>query len=317
MRSTQLIRKIAPFAAAVVLSVIALGGTASAQVLFQVGLPEQCLTDTGAITQPYSNTCGLIENKARGFGVQGSLQGMPLTRTNVVMSDGRWLGGSTNAGNPGSFWASMFNTMAKPIGTVFYAPTSGPLVNDPVEIKFGDSGDRNRPAKCINLKFFSCETPETLQKMAVQNDRLQPDLAVVIVQSHPVVLKIINQTDQRLTRSTDLRLTGFVQDTESTNDVLARSIAPLQGSQQGQAYYHLFRDQSVANNATVAYQFAAGGTGVLTGAILNIDLSIGTDGVATGTCNADQGLLVNLSCSVAVLGEPNEGPTIAVVSVAA
>jgi len=316
MRSTQLIRKIAPFAAAVVLSVIALGGTASAQVLFQVGLPEQCLVNTALGSQAQFDTCGLVENKARAFGVQGSLQGMPLKRTNVVMSKGSWLGGSTNAGNPGSFWASLSDGGFGLLGTVFYAPTSGPLVNEPVQIQYGETGLANRPAKCINLTFFSCEVPETLQPTSGSN-RTQTKLSVVIVQSHPVILKIINQTDQPLTRSTQLRLTGFVQDTASTNDALARGIAALSGSQQGQAYYHLYRDQSVVNNATVSYQFLAGGTGVLTGAILNIDFSVGTDGVAKGSCNADQGLLVNLSCSVAVLGEPNEGPTIAVVSVAA
>ena len=300
-------------------ALLTLAATAHAQATFQVGLPTNCLVGDGAIggARPQGSYCALVENKARAFGVQGALTGMALERTNVTMSKGLWLGGSSAAGNPGSFWASMFNNGFGLLGTAFYAPPAGPLASDPVEIQLGDSGSSTRHAKCINIRYFSCEIPETTQEVVAGMTRGQSTLAVVIVQSHPVILKIVNQTDQRLTRSTQLRLAGFVQDTASTNDALAQSIAPLQGSQQGQAYYHLYRDQSVADNATVSYQFAAGGTGVLTGAILNIDLSIATDGVAKGSCSADQGLNVNLTCSVAVLGEPNEGPTIAIVNVAA
>jgi hypothetical protein len=299
--------------ACVVLAILA---SAVAAQTFQVGKSSDCSAAVGNASNPGQDVCLLVENKAREFGVQGRLQGMPLQRTNVSMSKGSWVGGSSTAGNPGSFWGQLSVGFTGLLGTVSYAPTTGPLANEPVQIQVGETGSATRRVKCVNLSFFSCETPETLQSLSDNAILGQIPLGIAIVQSHPVILKIINQTDQPLSRSTQLRLTGFVQDTGTTNDALAKGIAPLQGSQQGQAYYHLYRDQSVANNATVSYQFAAGGTGVLTGAILNIDLSIGTDGVAKGTCSADQGLLVNLACSVAVLGEANEGPVIAVVSVA-
>ena len=299
--------------AIVALSVMA--APARAQT-FQVGLPSDCSAARSNWMNPNLDLCLLVENRTRQYGVQGTFNGMSLKRTDVKMSKGFWDGGSSSATSPGSFWSRYGPGGTGLLGVVSYAPATGPLAGTPVQIQVGESGSETRLAQCINVRYFACEIPETTQPPAESNILGQFPVAVAIVENRPVILKIINQTDQPLRRSTDLRLTGFVQDTASTNDALALGIAALQRSQQGQAYYHLFRDLSVDNNATVEYQFAAGGTDVLTGGIIGISLTIDRNGVATGTCNPPQGLLVNVSCAVRVLGEPNEGPTIAIVSVA-
>ncbi len=283
---------------------------------FQVGLPSDCNAAFGNRWNPGQDVCLLVENRARQYGVQGTFRGMTLQRTGVKMSKGSWSGGSSVATNPGSFWGQFGIGGTGLLGVVSYAPATGPLAGDALQIQVGDTGSDTRLAKCVNVRFFACETPETTQSLTDGNTLGQPPIAVAIVENRPVILKIINQTDQALRRSTDLRLTGFRQDTESTNDALARSIAALQRSQQGQAYYHLFRDLSTDNNATVEYQFSSGGSDVLTGGIVGISLTIDQNGEATGTCNPPQGLLVTVSCAVRILGEPNEGPTIAIVSVA-
>lgn len=283
---------------------------------FEVGLPSDCSAAVSNQSNPHLDLCLLVENRTRQYGVQGTLGGMALRRTDVEMSKGSWAGGSSTATSPGSFWARFGPGFTGLLGVVSYAPATGPLAGSPVRIQIGESGSRTRLATCVTVRYFACEIPETAQPLAGGNILGQVPVAVAIVENRPVILKIINQTDQPLTRSTDLRLTGFVQDTESTNDALARGIAALRGSQQGQAYYHLFQDLSTDNNATVEYQFSSGGTGVLTGGIIGMSITIDRNGVATGTCNPPQGLLVNVSCAVRILGEPNEGPTIAIVSVA-
>ena len=293
----------------------ALAASAGAQT-FQVGLPSECSAAPRNSSNPGQDRCLLVENRARDFGVTGSLSRMPLRRTDVSMAKGSWVGGSSEATNPGSFWAQFGIGFSGLRGTVSYAPATGPLAAEPVQIQVGETGSETRLVRCINIRFFTCEVPETVQPLTGGGIYGQIPASVAVVTTHPVILKIVNQTDQWLKRSTDLRLTGFVADSESTSEIMTRSIAPLERSQQGQAYYHLYRDLSVDNNATVEYQFGAGGTGVLTGGIIGISVTIDKNGVATGSCNAPQGLLVNVSCTVRILGIPEEGPTIAVVSVA-
>ena len=311
MRSVQGITRLMIIAAALVLGVVALAPAAGAQVVFQTGSPGDCRSTSDTAV------CGLIEIKAKQFTGQGTLGGMTFVRTSAASSI---KGGSTTASSPGSFWELAENFSNTSSSKVTFAPKAGALSGQQVQVELGKydaSGNQldGVAIRCVDPTYFTCLLPWTVRPDKSADYNVYMPMGIAIVRSHPVIVKVVNQTDQALQRSTEARTTGMIESATNAGD--SATIAALNGDQAGFAYYQYYRDTSEANVMTVAYTFLPGGTGVLTGAVIDVEVAISDTGVATTSCRVDQNLLVNLSCAGAVVGNPLQGTTMVLVSVAA
>ena len=273
------------------------------------------------------NVCGVITNRTLGFNTRGGdlsttqhLQVTNFVGTKATYVDGSKVGDITwNQ----SVWES-FRSGGRESGLTHIETTGGALHHGgvlhhkPVAVDFSwmNMNGRNSGSfamLCPETTYLVCRTPEVFSHEVSTN---VPDITgFASIESRPLIVKIINQTDQPLVRSTQAYTTNLMRDLQVADP---ETINAMHNGRVGNGYYHFYRDSSKVNNATVSYTFAAGTEGTaLTHGVLDIDIVVDEAGnTTTSTCRAPEGLDVTVQCVVTMIGSA-EGILTAIVSIGA
>ena len=178
--------------------------------------------------------------------------------------------------------------------------------------RFYLEGEFARGLTCVANGYLTCTAPAVWSHSpayegcfgifsCIERPVMMVD-APATIETRPLIVKILNMTDQPLVRSSDPSLTGVVRD-ERIED--PSTIAAGTDGRTGAGYYHLLRDPSRADGVAMSYVFADGaGATSLTGRDLNIDVVVGEDGsTAQSSCSASSSGAVAIQCDVTVLGD--------------
>lgn len=256
-----------------------------------------------------TSACGVVTNRVMAFGTHGGVIGTTSIQRTGAKEIGGWnfTGSSTAAfGWNASVWDGFrMGSSTFPEGEITYGPVSGPLKDRvaTVRMTWGDLKGDTQPAyrlSCPRSTFLVCSTPLVNgDGWTYQNP--QELIGLATIESRPLILKIANQTDQPLARSSEPRESALIRDTAVADPA---TIPALTDGLDGGGYYHYFRDTSKANNATMAYTFADGtGATSLTGGVITIDINVAADGsTSASSCKAPEGLAQTVQCKVTMLG---------------
>ena len=178
--------------------------------------------------------------------------------------------------------------------------------------RFYLEGEFARGLTCVANGYLTCTAPAVWSHSpayegcfgifsCIERPVMMVD-APATIETRPLIVKILNMTDQPLVRSSNPSLTGVVRD-ERIED--PATIAAGTDGRTGAGYYHLLRDSSRADGVAMSYVFADGvGATSLTGRDLNIDIVVGEDGsTAQSSCSASSSGAVAIECDVKVLGD--------------
>ncbi|MGI9188255.1 MAG: hypothetical protein ACR2J9_12205 [Gaiellales bacterium] len=264
--------------------------------------------------------CGVVTNRVWAFGSTGGmLQTTNVWQTGESTSSGNWVGRSWSAfgWNESSWnsWSAASNSSTNG-GDVSYI-ASGTLGASPVKVQtqFGNLSGATDPKftlNCPSATYLVCVLPKVWERKINANPTQFTGLATL--ESRPLIIKILNLTDQPLVRSSEARGTGVLRDTGVS--IRPATVPAVTDELAGTGYYHYFRDASVANNVTMSYAFADGATStVLTGGVLDINVDVAADGTTgASACTPPEGLSLTVECKVTMLGTA-DGVLTALVSV--
>ena len=315
VNGTSTTGRVAPVKACLLLAVgmicfVALGGTASAAT-----------TDDCSYNQVYG-VCTVVTNRAWGFGsTGGQLQTMKLQMIGQQAVRGYWDTGTTEAFDwNGSAIGVFSNNVPQsrvdgPAGNVTYR-AMGALGGSIVKVETGWNtlvGPNYAPT-CPTAAYLVCVAAQTWEKQIDNGQSPRQIVGLATIESRPLIVKILNLTDQPLVRSSEARGTGVLRDQAmyprpATVPALADGLA-------GTGYYHYYRDASVADNVTMSYAFADGtASKALTGGVLDINVDVAADGTTgASACTPPEGLPLTVECKVTMLGSA-DGILMALVSV--
>lgn len=308
MRASRCIKRGLLTAAAVVVGAIAFGGTASAVTPADCSFPQTW------------GVCGVVTNRIWAFGWNGgTLTTTKIWQTGETTSNGNWVGRSWGAfdWNESSWNSWSAASVNNKLGGDATYTASGTLGAVPVKVatKHGELAGLNDPKfalSCPNATYLVCVLPKVWEKQI--NSQPQEFTGLATIESRPLIIKILNLTDQPLERSSEARGTGVLRDTATSER--PRSVPALADGLAGTGYYHYYRDASVANNVTMSYTFADGVTAkTLTGGVLDINVDVAADGTTgASACTPPEGLPLTVECKVTMLGTA-DGVLTALVSV--
>ncbi len=278
-------------AVAAALLIGAFGGTASAAT------PDDC-----AFPQTWG-VCQVVTNRVWAFTpVGGELSIVKLQQIDVTATTGgttkrTWDAFEWNGSATTSFGSSSIGTA----GSTTYRAIGG-IDGSTVKVEsaFRSMYDTPFSLICPTATYLVCVTPRVWARKINSNPQAFTGLATI--ESRPLIIKIMNLTDQPLQRSSQPRGTGVIRDLLVNPS--PRTVPALADGLAGTAYYSFYRDASTPNNVTMSYQFADGAMStVLTGGVLDINVDVAADG-STGAsqCTTPEGLPVTVECKVTMLG---------------
>ena len=273
-----------------------------------------------------ANACGVVTNRILGFNAHGGEVSVDQTLrvTHVNETHATYERGSAfvaQAWNTSSW--QWFNSILSRSGIASFAPAGGAL-SAPVAVKYdwvnlngindGTPRDGMYSLTCSEQAYLVCQTPEIFSH--ARGFPLVTDITgFASIESRPLIVKIINQTDQPLVRSSEARMTGLLRDDQVADPI---TINAMHNGRVGNGYYHFYRDSSKANNATVSYTFGAGSEGsALTHGVIDINIVVDEAGdTTTSSCRPPDGLDVTVQCAVTMIGSA-DGILTAIVSIGA
>ena len=281
------------------------------------------------------SVCGVVTNRIQGFDAHGghvlgnqTLQITEILENNVTTYGGgaAYKDGAESIGKRWNMsWWQWFDGLR---GITSFGPAGGAL-NTPVSVTYDWKNMNGRDEgtftmTCPEQTYLVCQTPEVYSNKVFREPANLEGYASI--ESRPLIIKIINQTDQPLVRSSEARTTGLLRDNQVADP---ETISAMHNGHVGNGHYHFYRDSSQANNATVSYTFAAGTEGTaLTDSVLEINIVVDLPpteaeavtavvGDATkSTCRAPEGLDVTVQCAVTTIGSA-DGIITAIVSIGA
>lgn len=298
-------------ASGVVLGAMGLGGTALAAT------PDDCTYGQAV------GICTVVTNRIAIFGpTGGQLQTQKLQKIGEQAVRENWQGGTTEAFGWNQSGISVFtaNTSTMdikgPAGSVTYRTMGSGVGGSTVKIEMGWNtliGPNYAPT-CPTATYLVCVASRTWDKQISNGQSPYHMTSLVTIESRPLVIKVMNLTDQPLVRSSEARGTGVLRDASiyprpATVPALADGLA-------GTGYYGYYRDASVANNVTMSYTFADGATATtLTGGVLDINVDVAADGkTGESACTPPEGLPLTVECKVTMVGSA-DGILMALISV--
>lgn len=257
------------------------------------------------------SVCSIVTNRLQVFGTRGGeLLRTPMTKTGVRDIKGYIAGGSpknTNiAWNNGS-WDSYYlgGSTRGASGVATFRATTGALQAHSMQVetdytRWWKGDDRIFSPSCPGGTYYACLLPKTY---AYGDTNRGPAYVTgyASVETRPLIVKVLNMTDQPLVRSTEARETGALRDTQVADPATIVAAGPRG---PGAGYYHYFRDASVANAVTASYTFANGeGSTSLTGSVIDLNVQVDADGTTErSSCAVPEGGQVTIECSVTMLG---------------
>lgn len=274
-------------------------------------------TDTGSI-------CAFVTNQVLRFGDQPGIFGAQyIKKTEVRVLRGRHvidgLGLSLLNGYAyDKFSRSDFGTHAT--GLITYRGYDRELTAAQVTVRadhepFADRDpDKRIGLTCESQAFLVCETPPVWMKNRVgsawynwlQNNADGPNpvtnvIGFASIESRPLVVKILNMTDQPLVRTGEVRTNGMLR-SQMVDD--PATVAASVNERTGVGYYHFYRDADRANSATFFYEFENGAaSSTLTGGVLEFTVDVDADGTTEASkCVPPTGLMLSVECSVTMIG---------------
>lgn len=303
---------------AVALATLGLAGVTVPAAMARIVEPSDCnFNDT------IESVCAVVTNRLLVFGTKGGdLVHSPMVKTAVRDVKGYIAGGSPKdvsiAWNNGS-WDSFYlgETTRGASGVATFRATTGALKSqsmtvDTDYIQWWSGDNRQFSPTCPGSTYYGCLLPKSY---SFGDSNRPPDKVTgyASIETRPLIVKVLNMTDQPLVRSTEARATGALRD-EQVADPATVGAAGAGGP--GVGYYHYFRDTTVPNSMTASYTFANGATSTaLTGSVLDINVDVAADGKTdASSCSVPEGGQVTIQCSVTMLGL-SDGVLTALVSV--
>lgn len=265
--------------------------------------------------------CGVVTNRVWVFGpTGGELVTTTLSQTAETTDSGNWVGPRYGDfpwnGSSLNSWSSE-NASTKLGGDATYkaAGVLGSAGTVKVVTKLGQLSGVDDPKfalSCPDATYLVCVLPKVWEKQI--NSQPNEFTGLATVESRPLIIKILNLTDQPLVRSSEARGTGVTRDNGTTER--PATVPAFADGLAGARYYHYYRDTSVPNNVTVSYAFADGATATtLTGGVLDINVDVAADGsTSASACTPPEGLPLTVECKVTMLGTA-DGILTALVSV--
>lgn len=280
------------------------------------GVPEdECKMDPTVA----GSVCAYVTNRVLRFGDQpGVLAGAAVVKGDVRVIRGYHVaqGPRDVAYNDGS-WDKFSPKAIHGTGVATYRGVDAGLTDARVEVRadhepFTDTDpDKRIGLTCEAQTFFVCETYPVWIKNRVGSawynwasggpQPVSNAIGFATIESRPLIVKILNMTEQPLVRSGDIRTNGLLR---STLVVDAATVAASINDRTGVGYYHFYRDADRSTSSTFFYEFANGPTATsLTGGALEFTINVAEDGSTDASmCVPPTGLIQSVECSVTVIG---------------
>lgn len=311
MRVAPAIRKFLLVAVVAGAGMLAFGGTASAAT-----------ADDCSYAQAFG-VCTVVTNRMELFSANGGqFQTGKLQKTGEQAVRENWQSGTTDAFDWNGSAIGVFTGSSStgsidgPAGNATYRAMGGGLQGATVKVETGwDTLTRPGYAPtCPTATYLVCIVSKTWEKQLDNGQSPRQIVGLATIETRPLIVKIMNLTDQPLVRSSEARGTGVLRD-QSLSPRPA-TVPALADGLSGTGYYHYYRDASVSNNVTMSYTFANGATATtLTGGVLDINVDVAADGTTgASACTPPEGLALTVECKVTMLGSA-DGILMALVSV--
>ncbi len=311
-------RRLVPRRSLIVAAVMGLLAT----VLSPTLASGQSALQTACSTVEYGTSmCAYVTNRVLVFGEKpGELQEGEITRSGTRNQSGNNSRFSTAAPIPFNLagWNYFEPTWTTNAGAVIsYRGVTEPLASRQVSVRayldeFAEFSETKRfSLSCLDAEYLVCTTPDVwktnregspvINWIASPFPRMQNAKGIASIESRPLIVKVLNMTDQPLVRAFEVRANGAIRDTQTADPETIRAGAD---GRTGAAYYHFYRDASRANSVALSYAFVDGaGATSLTGGVLDIDIAIDQDGTTEKSqCTVPSGGAVTIECSVTMLG---------------
>jgi hypothetical protein len=280
------------------------------------GIPEdECKMDPTV----KGSICAYVTNRVLRFGDQpGVLAGAAVVKGDVRVIRGFHAAhGQRDIPYNDASWDKFGPRTIHGTGVTTYHGADAGLTDARVDVRadhepFTDTDPNKRIGlTCEAQTFFVCETPPVWMKNRVgsawynwASGGPQPVSNVIgfaTIESRPLIVKVLNMTDQPLVRSGDVRTNGLLRSTLVTDP---GTVAASIDDRTGVGYYHFYRDADHSTSATFFYEFANGPTATsLTGGALEFTVNVAADGSTDASkCVPPTGLLQSVECSVTVIG---------------
>ena len=293
---------------------LAAGAALTGSTAAQASPIEQCPGHPGG--SYITTVCAYVTNRALVFGAHpGVLTEGEVKRTGAVAlvkgEDYARSATSTLAYNASAwnFFASIGSQEYGAYGYVTYAATNNALNDASVRVVayhddfMGENHDSRYSLTCNAVTYLVCTTPAVWMKNRDYSwyQTLMMVEGLASIETRPLVVKVLNMTDQPLVRSTELALNNVRRDEQVADPA---TIPAGTDGRTGVGYYHFYRNASAIDTASITYAFANGADATaLTGQEIGININIAKDGTTDATsCTAPTGTSTNIECSVTVLG---------------
>ena len=266
-----------------------------------------------------SSTCAYVTNRVLVFGDQPGVLGEgTIERTATTVTTG-----SVHSQSPGGLipynaaaWTGFVRTTNSPnsndeSGSIKFEATAAALKHASVRVFadhahfLGDDHEARYSLTCSTDSFLTCSTPAVWMKNRDSFPGFIFDLTSIeglaSIETRPLIVKVLNMTDQPLVRSGEVSTNGARRD-EQVHD--PATIAAGTDGRTAAGYYHFYRASSANDTVSINYIFADGaGATSLTGQEIGIDIKIGKDGSTdASSCATPSGGNATIECSVNVLG---------------
>ena len=272
-----------------------------------------------------SSTCAYVTNRVLVFGDQPGVLGEgTIERTDTTVTTGSVYsyGGSYTENTDelipynAAAWTGFVRDTETPnsndeSGAVKFEATAAALKHASVRVFadhahfLGDDHEARYSLTCSTDSFLTCSTPAVWMKNRDSFPGFIFDLTSIeglaSIETRPLIVKVLNMTDQPLARSGEVSMNGARRD-EQVHD--PATIAAGTDGRTAAGYYHFYRASSANDTVSINYIFADGaGATSLTGQEIGIDIKIGKDGSTdASSCATPSGGNATIECSVNVLG---------------
>ena len=276
-------------------------------------------TSLGQATRP-SSVCVVLTSGLRAFSNEPGITHAPSIRTVSATAVNGYVR-AKSADYARYMWSDWFSNATNASGYVDGTWTVGPEWPGPIGKQTIDLHVSGDPAdakyvSCPNVSYIVCEVARTTGTIRGK-DRYA--FSVVRLTTRPLIIRIVNQTDHTLERTSPSALaTNLLHDTQIADPVTIPSYdAAAPNANIG--WYHYYRYAVRAGRGAsfdATYTLRAAAQSNLARATVRIMLAMKADGTDDNSrCVADDRFATYLQCSVMVAGSPS-GQMIATVYVA-
>lgn len=301
---------------AVILAALLASLCAGALPAHAAGNPEdECRMDPTV----KGSICAYVTNRVLRFGDQpGVLAGAQISKGDVRVVRGYHAAkGERDVAYNDASWDKFAPRLVHGTGVVTYRGTAPDLAAAQVDVRAdhepftSQDPDKRIGLTCESQSFLVCETYPVWMKNRVGSawynwasggpEVLSNAIGFATIESRPLIVKVLNMTEQPLVRASDVRTNGLLRSAEVKDP---STIAASIDGRTGVGYYHYYRDADRATSATFFYEFANGSTETsLTGAALEFTVNVAADGSTDASnCVPPTGLIQSVECSVTIIG---------------